>query len=42
MEHDVITLTVNGSARHLVVDPETPLLWVLREQSHVFLLILDQ
>jgi aerobic-type carbon monoxide dehydrogenase small subunit (CoxS/CutS family) len=38
----VITLAVNDSARRIAVDPETPLLWVLREQSHVFLLISDE
>ncbi len=26
-----ISITVNGSPRSLVVDPETPLLWVLRD-----------
>ena len=26
-----ITLNVNGSAREADVDPDTPLLWVLRE-----------
>ena len=28
---DAITLTVNGTARTLNVEPETPLLWVLRD-----------
>jgi aerobic-type carbon monoxide dehydrogenase small subunit (CoxS/CutS family) len=28
----VITLTVNGKAHQVDVDPNTPLLWVLREQ----------
>jgi isoquinoline 1-oxidoreductase alpha subunit len=27
----VITLTINGAARSVDVDPETPLLWVLRD-----------
>jgi aerobic-type carbon monoxide dehydrogenase small subunit (CoxS/CutS family) len=27
----MITLTVNGTPRHLEVDPATPLLWVIRE-----------
>ena len=28
----MITLKVNGVVHRLAVDPETPLLWVLREQ----------
>ena len=28
----MITLTVNGTARRVEVEPDTPLLWVLREQ----------
>ena len=28
----MIELTVNGTARRVEVEPDTPLLWVLREQ----------
>ncbi len=28
----MVTLTVNGQTRSLDVDPNTPLLWVIREQ----------
>ncbi len=28
----MVALTVNGVERHLAVDPETPLLWVLRDE----------
>jgi isoquinoline 1-oxidoreductase subunit alpha len=30
-EKDMISLTINGEVRTLDVDPETPLLWVLRD-----------
>jgi len=30
-----ITLKVNGQARQIDVDPETPLLWVLRDELHL-------
>lgn len=29
----MVQLTINGAARDIDVDPETPLLWVLREQA---------
>lgn len=32
-ETDVARLTINGKARDLDVDPDTPLLWALREQA---------
>jgi len=32
-ETDVARLTINGKARDLNVEPDTPLLWVLREQA---------
>ncbi|NCF33945.1 MAG: 2Fe-2S iron-sulfur cluster binding domain-containing protein [Proteobacteria bacterium] len=31
----MITLTVNGKEQELDVDPQTPLLWVIREQSRL-------
>jgi isoquinoline 1-oxidoreductase alpha subunit len=32
-EFDMARLTINGETRDVDVDPETPLLWVLREQA---------
>lgn len=32
----MITLTVNGKAHQLDTDPDTPLLWVLRDTLHLY------
>lgn len=31
----MISLTINGKAHQLDIDPETPLLWVLRDELHM-------
>jgi isoquinoline 1-oxidoreductase alpha subunit len=31
----MITLNINGQSRHIEADPDTPLLWVLRDDLHL-------
>ena len=31
----MISLTINGKAHELDIDPETPLLWALRDELHM-------